>query len=287
MPRPDGAVKARVGASTAVVVSVPPVGPLSASRSAPGTSLIAGRSVGCGAIRAARTGANDPARRAGRGGWEATRCRVAIGLLSAPNGDSPSTAKYRVAPREYTSLAKSDASPRATSGARYAGVPLTMPVEVRVTSSKACEMPKSVIFAEPSSPTRMFPGFTSRCTIPTRCAADSAAEISLPIRAASAGANGPCSRTTSCRLRDATYSMIRQGPSTASTTSNICTACGWCRRAVRRASRIARWTTRSRSLGDRPCCTCRLFTATARRSSSSRPSQTVPMPPDARRRSSR
>ena len=41
--------------------------------------------------------------------------------------------------------------PRATSGARKAGVPVTMPVDVSVTSPSACEMPKSVSLAEPSA----------------------------------------------------------------------------------------------------------------------------------------
>ena len=66
--------------------------------------------------------------------------------------------------------------PRATSGAKKAGVPCTRPVEVKVASPRAWEMPKSLISALPSSAIKMLPGLTSRCTIPTAWAAASAEE---------------------------------------------------------------------------------------------------------------
>ena len=53
-------------------------------------------------------------------------------------------------------------APRATSGARYAGVPWIIPRVVSVASPKACAIPKSLIKAVPSSAIRMLRGFTSR-----------------------------------------------------------------------------------------------------------------------------
>ena len=121
----------------------------------------------------------------------ATRYRTAIGLGSRPNGGVPSSEAYSVAPRENTSAAKPDVPPRATSGARYAGVPDTIPVEVSVTSPAACEMPKSVSLAEPSSVISTLPGLTSRCTMPTSWAACKAAARSAPIRPTSRGRQRP------------------------------------------------------------------------------------------------
>ena len=97
----------------------------------------------------------------------ATRCSRAMEFSSLPKGGVPSSAAYSVAPREKTSEAKSDASPRATSGARKAGVPCTMPLVVNVVSPSAREIPKSLISAVPSSAIKMFPGLTSRCTMPS------------------------------------------------------------------------------------------------------------------------
>ena len=44
-------------------------------------------------------------------------------------------------------------------------MPWIIPVAVIVASPSACEIPKSLIIADPSSVMRMFPGLTSRCTI--------------------------------------------------------------------------------------------------------------------------
>jgi hypothetical protein len=80
-----------------------------------------------------------------------------------------------------TSAGNPESAPRATSGARYAGVPDTIPVAVRMMSPTACEMPKSVSLAQPSSVLNTLPGFTSRWTMPTARAATKADATSAPI----------------------------------------------------------------------------------------------------------
>ncbi len=67
-----------------------------------------------------------------------------------------------------------DGLPRACSGLRYCGVPITEPVRVSAAESPARAMPKSVIFTLRSAVTSRLAGFTSRCTIPARCATPSA-----------------------------------------------------------------------------------------------------------------
>lgn len=111
-----------------------------------------------------------PAHRRSRTSPCATACSTANGLSPSPHGGPPVAAAYRVEPNAKTSEADSEASPRATSGARYAGVPAMKPEAVTVTSPTAREIPKSVIFTVPSSDISRFAGFTSRCTMPTSCA---------------------------------------------------------------------------------------------------------------------
>ncbi len=110
-------------------------------------------------------------------------------------------------------------SPRATSGARYAGVPESAPASVIVVSPVAREMPKSVSFTAPPRPISTLPGFTSRCTMPAACAAASAIATLPPILAASAGDSGPVSSSTAARLSEGRYSITIQGSSSSTTTS--------------------------------------------------------------------
>ena len=108
-------------------------------------------------------------------------------------------------------------------------------------------MPKSVMRAVPSSATRTLPGLdvaVHDVRLGGRRRAPSAS--SLPILATSRTGRGPRSASTACRLRDGRYCMTRQGWPSWSTTSKTGTAFGWCRRAVMRASRMARsWATRA------------------------------------------
>ena len=71
--------------------------------------------------------------------------------------------------------------PIACSGERYWAVPITRPVLVSRAWSLLRAIPKSVIFIDQSSSssTRMFSGFTSRCTTPLEWAASSARASSI------------------------------------------------------------------------------------------------------------
>lgn len=65
------------------------------------------------------------------------------------------------------------------------------PVMVSEVDSRIAAMPKSVRTGRPSGRIRTLAGFTSRCWMPTSCAARSAASTSRPILAASTGVIGP------------------------------------------------------------------------------------------------
>ena len=98
-------------------------------------------------------------------------------------------------------------------------MPASIPVLVTCTSPWAREMPKSVIFTVPLSPSRMLPGLMSRCTTPAECAAPSAAATCAPIRATSRGGSGPCSFIIAARLVEGRYSMTSTGWPSSSATS--------------------------------------------------------------------
>ena len=85
------------------------------------------------------------------------------------------------------------------------------PVAVIVVSPRACEIPKSLIIAEPSSVMRMLPGFTSRCTIRSLWAAARAEPTCAPIRAASRGERVPCSRSRTDSGVDSINCITMQG----------------------------------------------------------------------------
>ncbi len=104
--------------SAAVLESPGPVRPIPTSVRRFATSTIVGRSVGDCAIIESRMPVSGPLRTGGLVSPDATRCSTAIGLASLPEGGSPSTTMNSVAPSEYTSDAKSEPCPRATSGAR-------------------------------------------------------------------------------------------------------------------------------------------------------------------------
>ncbi len=96
-------------------------------------------------------------------------CRT--GLVSG-NGGRPTSRSYSVAPRLYTSVRRSIrwVSPRACSGAMYAGVPSVAPVAVRSGALSSRTSPKSITYGlrSPSavSTTITLLGLRSRCTRP-------------------------------------------------------------------------------------------------------------------------
>jgi hypothetical protein len=71
-----------------------------------------------------------------------------------------------------------------------------------------------------ATPTGMFAGFTSRCTIPRACTASSAAAAALRLGSALDGARAPRVRIRYCRVSPQTYSMtMTASPSPVSQTS--------------------------------------------------------------------
>lgn len=113
-----------------------------------------------------------------------------------PNGPSPAAANASTAPSENTSLAVLVFPPRACSGARNPGDPITPPVRVSAAASAACAMPKS-IRRGPSGASITLDGLRSRCTIPARCTATSASARLAPSANTDAAGSGPSPATAS------------------------------------------------------------------------------------------
>ena len=164
-----------------------------------------------------------------------------------------------------------------------------MPFWVSGTASAARAMPKSVIFTAPSDRrTSRLPGFTSRCTIPTRCASASASAACRTISSTRAGRQPPVpGQLGRQRLAvDVLHDQVRDRDVVAgghlAVVEDVGDAVG-CSDAVVRAS------VRNRSRNVRSWVSSLLstFTATVRDSTVSSARQTSPMPPIAIRRSSR
>ena len=134
-------------------------------------------------------------------------------------GGWPASMWKSVAPSDHTSEASFARWPAATSGARYAGDPVTMPVWVSEGSLVIRAMPKSVSFAKPRRSTSTFDGFTSRCTMPAACAAASASATCCITSAASSTGMRPCLFTSWVMVLPSTYSITSQWwPVSTSTT---------------------------------------------------------------------
>ena len=188
------------------------------SRSASLASVMSQRVAGSGSIRCPIGSWSRPAR-TGRGtGVVAITCNIANGFGRRGCGGRPSTAAYSVAPSAQASAAVEGSAPRASSGEKYAGVPLVIPVCVSRSSWAGWAMPKSLILARSSSATRMLAGLTSRWMIPAACAAARAAATWAPILATRSAGSGPWP-ISSDRVRDWKYSMTNQGTPSCSTTS--------------------------------------------------------------------
>ena len=148
------------------------------------------------------------------------------------------------------SLRPSSGSPRACSGEKKVGVPSTTWRLVAVGEpATARAMPKSVTTARPSRANSTFSGFTSRCTMPCRCANASPRATSAPTRATSSLGSVPAPAMRSAS-ESGSRSMTRYGvpgaaPSNASssrpTVSTVMTF-GWRNLAAIVASRRKRST---------------------------------------------
>jgi hypothetical protein len=135
--------------------------PAATSASSERTSSSPGLSAGFLVRRAVSTGASGPAWRIGAGSSFMTAASVAS-CPSRWNGVLPSTAVYSVAPSDHRSDGGAARSPRARSGARYAGDPMIAPLVVRVASPSSAAAPKSVSTTTPRSSIITLDGLTSR-----------------------------------------------------------------------------------------------------------------------------
>ena len=111
----------------------------------------------------------------------------------AANGSRPASIAYSTAPRPQMSVARVAGAPASCSGAIQRSVPMTVPGAVRpsASGSRACAIPKSTIRGDPAGVISTFAGFTSRWTMPCRCAASRASASVAAIEAADPGASGP------------------------------------------------------------------------------------------------
>jgi len=104
---------------------------------------------------------------------------------------------------------RASAVPRVTSsGARYAMVPISScPLAVFAVVARA--RPKSPILIRPSSASSTFSGFTSRCTMPARCAAARPDSTASMIVTVCGTVRRFCSRSSSRSVIPGRYSMTR------------------------------------------------------------------------------
>ena len=139
---------------------------------------------------------------------------------SAGVGARPSISPSTL-PAAKTSARSSIASPRACSGAMYAGVPpLASPGVPRRWAS-----PKSSSFTLPSSQRKTLAGLRSRWSTPRWCAWASPRAISSAIRSASAAGIGP-SAIRCARVFPRRSSITRYGPDAQVPTSKRVTMHG-------------------------------------------------------------
>ena len=192
------------------------------------------------------------------------------------NGAFPVTIMNSTLPRAKRSARASTDSPRACSGDMYSGVPAPRPVWVRRASSAARARPKSVR-RTPSDgdSSRMFAGFTSRWTSPFSWAAPNASAVSSAIRNASAVGIVPSRSRRCCSDSPCTNGITSTGTPAYSSTASTGTTFGWVIDAAARPSRR----NRPRATGSPRIDSVGIFNATVRRSTTSCPCRTIPMPP--------
>ena len=169
----------------------------------------------------------------------------------------------------------STGSPWACSGEKYVAVPSTVAVWVRESEVVARAIPKSMTFTSPVVVSMMFPGFTSRWTIPARWANDRASATPRAISTARSGMRGAPSRSIWESVLPWTYSMTMKCVPSSDPVSNTLTTLGWLRAAADWASRRKR-VTNELSRANR---SDRIFTAMRRPRTRSVPTYTSAIPP--------
>ncbi len=149
------------------------------------------------------------ANRDGAGTTSLTCLYATASGVSAVCGWAPVSISNSITPAAYTSV-RASAVPRETcSGARYAAVPISMPVFVWLAPAIVRASPKSATLTEWPDVSSTFSGLTSRCAIPAACAAASPARMPSMMSSASRGLSRPRSFIRSRSVRPGTYSMAR------------------------------------------------------------------------------
>ena len=120
-----------------------------------------------------------------------------------PNGGRPVAAKATVAAQACTSDDAVLGWPSMTSGDRYPGVPMNIPVMVSRVESSTWAIPKSITTGWPLTSITL-PGLRSRWTTPAAWIAARASASPCASRARAAPPSGPLSRTTWSSVRPGT-----------------------------------------------------------------------------------
>ena len=146
-------------------------------------------------------------------------CPVMRSIRSPANdaemwGRTPASISYSTHANEYWSLRSSMlGSAHNCSGLMYNTVPTAVPVDVilrAISSVVTRAIPKSPRIAPPEA-SRMFSGFTSRCTTRRACACASASPTSRVICSASMIGNCPSRSSRSCSERPDASSITMYG----------------------------------------------------------------------------
>ena len=156
-----------------------------------------------------------------------------------PNGGRPVAANATVAPQEWTSDAGPLGFPSITSGARYPGVPMNIPVCVSLVESGTCAIPKSITTGSPLA-IMTLPGLRSRCTTPAACTAASARASPEASRASCGPFSGPPWPTISSSVRPLTYLVTMYGGSLVTSASRTSATNGLRTRRMVSTSRASR-----------------------------------------------
>ena len=212
-------------------------------------------------------------RRADSGGAPDAIVEATCGIGTPQNGWLPARDSHSITPTAQMSLRSDASSPVSRSGEMYASVPGTSPTAVSVSASSNCARPKSstrTATSPPPSSTSTFDGFTSRWTIPRRCACARPSSTWAAISTASASLSRRA-RSSSRSVRPRTYSYAMytcpaSPPKSYARTQRSCRS-----RVAASISRDAR-AARLPSRGT-------ILSATSRPVRSSRASHTDPEPP--------
>ncbi len=159
------------------------------------------------------------------------------------------------------------------SGDMKGGVPISLPVTVRVWLSAAREMPKSMTRG-PSSASSTLLGFKSRCTTPAWWMSRSASTRPRASVRRARPVNGPSLSTTSASVRPGTYSVAIHGTSASASASTT----GAVKAPLTRRTAAISCRKRARNSSSSAYCACTTLTATCR-PEADRPRYTTPIPP--------